>query len=784
MKKIITLSLSLLTASMGFSQNAPINFETGGQGASWTWTTFENVTNPALEVVNNPSAVAPNTSSKVAKFTALQGGNPWAGCESAKGATPDIGTFTLSASNAIVKIMVYKSTISDVGIKFVTGSGGALPETKVPNTKINQWEELTFDLTSQIGNPNTVNITQIVIFPDFIAGAPNSRTSTTISYFDNITFSAAAVVPTVPTAPAVAPTKPAADVISLFSGAYTNVPVDTWRTGWSNAAYKDTTIAGDSVKRYSALDFVGIEMVASQKNISAMDFFEFDVWTSNSTSLRVKLVDFGPNGIFQGGDDKEHETTVIPTIGGWLHLVLPIDSMRGLTTKSNIAQLIFSSSPSGTSVVFLDNIIFSKKAVLAEPTVPAMAPTKPAADVISLFSGAYTNVPVDTWRTGWSSGTLTDVKIGTDSVKKYSGLDFVGIETVGNQINVSGMDLFEFDVWTPNSTSLRFKLVDFGPNGTFQGGDDTEHETTVTPTLNGWFHVAVPLASMTGLTTKSNIAQLIFASSPSGTSVIYVDNIIFSKAPVLAEPTVAANTPTKLPADVISLFSNAYTNVTVDTWRTGWSVATLADIKIGTNDVKKYSALDYVGVEMVANQINITTMDSFEFDMWTPNATTFKYKLVDFGANGTFGGGDDKEHELTVTPTLNTWNHIAVPLSSFTGLTTKSNIAQLVFASVPSGTSVVYVDNVLFSKKAVTGLASLNAETVGVFPNPASNSISISTTNNIQQVVVYNSLGQVVLTASPNTNAVTVDIADLSKGFYTIKSTINGVDTFNKIIKE
>jgi hypothetical protein len=45
-------------------------------------------------------------------------------------------------------------------------------------------------------------------------------------------------------------------------------------------------------------------------------------------------------------------------------------------------------------------------------------------------------------------------------------------------------------------------------------------------------------------------------------------------------------------------------------------------------------------------------------------------------------------------------------------------------------------------------------------------------------------LGQVVLTASPNANALTIDIADLSKGFYTIKSTINGVDTFNKIIKE
>lgn len=615
MKKIITLSLSLLVSSLGFSQNAPINFETGGQGASWTWTTFENGTNPALEIVNNPSATAPNTSAKVAKFTALQGGNPWAGCESAKGTNPDLGTFNLSASNAIVKMMVWKSTISDVGMKLVNSGNGTVAEIKVANTKVNEWEELTFSFTSKIGDPQSNSITQIVIFPDWISGGPNSRPSTTISYFDNITFSA------------------------------------------------------------------------------------------------------------------------------------------------------------GTP--------------LAEPTVPAMAPTKPAADVISLFSNAYTNRTVDTWRTSWSVATLTDIKIGTDDVKKYSGLTFVGIETIANQINIESMDLFEFDVWSPNSTAFRVKLVDAGTDGVIApNGDDKEHELSVTPTLNGWKHIALPISSFTGLTTKKNIAQLIFSSDPAGTSVVYIDNVIFSKKEVLAEPTVAAKTPTKLAKDVISLFSNAYTNVTVDTWRTGWSNGTLTETKIGTDDVKKYTDLTFVGVETIAKQIDITTMDSFEFDMWTPNATTFKFKLVDFGADGKFEGGDDKEHELTATPTLNGWNHIAVPISSFTGLTSKKNISQLVFSSVPAGTSIVYLDNVLFSKKPSVGVSSIAQETIGVFPNPASNNLNITTKNNIQDIAIYNALGQVVLTITPNTNTVNVDITSLPNGFYTVKASINGVDTFKKIIKE
>lgn len=608
MKKIITLCLSLFTVGIGYSQNAPINFETGGQGASWTWTTFENDSNPVLEIVNNPSALAPNTSSKVAKFTALQAGRPWAGCESLKG---DIGRFTLSASNSIVKIMVYKSIISDVGIKFATDSNASSGEIKVANTKVNEWEELTFDFSGKIGEPSSTGISQIIIFPDFNL---SGRTSNVVAYFDNITFSAGNALP--------------------------------------------------------------------------------------------------------------------------------------------------------------------------EPTVAAPTPTKPAADVISLFSNAYTNVNVDTWRTSWSAGTLTDMQIASNDVKKYSGLDFVGIETVQNQININAMDLFEFDLWTPNSTTFKFKLVDFGADGAFGGGDDKDHELSVTPTLNGWNHISVPIANFTGLTTKSNIAQLIFASVPTGTSVVYIDNVMFSKAPVYAEPTAAAPTPTKPAADVISLFSNAYSNVTVDTWRTSWSQATLNEIQVAANDVKKYSALDFVGIETVANQINASSMDSFEFDLWTPNSTTFKYKLVDFGADGAFGGGDDKEHELTLTPTLNTWNHVAVSLADFTGLTTKSNIAQLVFASVPSGTSIAYIDNVLFSKKTQTGLSNVNAMSIGIYPNPANNSINVTSAGTIQEVTIFNTLGQIVKTSAANSNLINMDITTLPTGVYTIKITVNGSENYSKLIKE
>ena len=165
---------------VSFGQNIPIDFEQGGHGLNWTWTTFENDTNPALEIVPNPDVSNINSSSTVAKFTALQAGEPWAGVESMHGT--DIGSFSLDNTNCTVKIMVWKPIISDVGIKFVDATNAAQPEIKVSNTLINQWEELTFDFSSRIGVYPIVK-DQIVIFPDFDLGG---RSQDNVIYFDNV----------------------------------------------------------------------------------------------------------------------------------------------------------------------------------------------------------------------------------------------------------------------------------------------------------------------------------------------------------------------------------------------------------------------------------------------------------------------------------------------------------------------------------------------------------------------------------------------------------------------
>lgn len=347
---------------------------------------------------------------------------------------------------------------------------------------------------------------------------------------------------------------------------------------------------------------------------------------------------------------------------------------------------------------------------------PAPVPTVPAADVISLFSNAYTNVPIDTWATGWlySTAVLTELQINGDDVKLYTNLNFNGIEFASQTIDATQMTHFHIDIWTPDPTAppaaFKVLLVDFGANGVFDGGDDVSHEITFTANTNPalatrqWVQLDIPLSAFTGLTTRAHLAQLVISGD---LSTVYVDNVYFYKqgGGTVNEPTTPAPVPTYPAGDVISLFSNSYTNVPVDTWSAVWDQADVADIQISGNDTKLYTNLVFAGIEFITQTVDASSMTHFRMDIWTPDPTSlpavFKIKIVDFGANGAFGGGDDVEHELTLnansTPPLATGNWVSfdIPLSSFTGLTTKGHLAQLIISGDPN---TVYVDNILFHK--------------------------------------------------------------------------------------
>jgi len=181
--------------------------------------------------------------------------------------------------------------------------------------------------------------------------------------------------------------------------------------------------------------------------------------------------------------------------------------------------------------------------------------------------------------------------------------------------------------------------------------------------------------------------------------------ITIISSPPPPKPTVSAPTPTQDAVDVVSIFSDVYTNVSVDSWSADWDAANLADFMIGSDNLKKYYNLQYAGIEFTTTPVDASAMTHFHLDMWTPSSISynslFKLKLIDFGADGAYGGGDDSEHELTfgyaTTPAIvsEAWVSFDIPLTSFTNLTGTGNVAQLIISGSPN---IVYVDNIYFHK--------------------------------------------------------------------------------------
>ena len=172
---------------------------------------------------------------------------------------------------------------------------------------------------------------------------------------------------------------------------------------------------------------------------------------------------------------------------------------------------------------------------------------------------------------------------------------------------------------------------------------------------------------------------------------------------VLGAPAGPAPAPTVPSGDVISLFSDVYDDVTVDTWHAPWQYSTgeVVDFMIDGDNVKVYTDLNFAGIEFVSETIDGTGMTHFHMDVWAPSGGLFLVKLVDFGDDGAWGGAPDSEGELmfnggTTPPFVSgQWSSLEIPMVDF-GLATVAHLAQLVISS--SDVSTVIVDNVYFHR--------------------------------------------------------------------------------------
>jgi hypothetical protein len=291
-------------------------------------------------------------------------------------------------------------------------------------------------------------------------------------------------------------------------------------------------------------------------------------------------------------------------------------------------------------ITFLLLMLMTSFGFSQSPAVGATAPIEAAADVISIFSDTYTDVPVNTFLTTWSQvGAYTQPLIAGNPTLSYVNLNFVGIETVGaNSVDASQMEYFHIDVWSANATEFRVKLVDLG-SGAVEG------ELPFNIATNQWVSLKIPIADFADaskvtdpsqlLTVRTSIQQYILSGNPAGQLDVFVDNIYFSKDPDVDGP-------------INDVTGDIYIN---DNTFAAGDFTTAAGQDIATNDgsaAEPFATLDYALARSTQSIGDVIYIDAGTYSWDTAHELTASGTLVN---PITIQG---KENETNITSTVNT----------------------------------------------------------------------------------------------------------------------------------
>jgi len=162
----------------------------------------------------------------------------------------------------------------------------------------------------------------------------------------------------------------------------------------------------------------------------------------------------------------------------------------------------------------------------------------------------------------------------------------------------------------------------------------------------------------------------------------------FEVTEILAPIASATPPPTRSATDVISIFSDTYTNVAGTDLYPNWGQSTqYTAFDLNGDAIIQYSNLNYQGIQIGATQ-DLSSMEFLHMDIWTADAADIETYLISIGSGEKF---------IKSTLTKDDWTSIEIPLSDFTsqGLTI-NDIHQFKFV----GAGTVFIDNIYFYKSS------------------------------------------------------------------------------------
>jgi hypothetical protein len=102
----------------------------------------------------------------------------------------------------------------------------------------------------------------------------------------------------------------------------------------------------------------------------------------------------------------------------------------------------------------------------------------------------------------------------------------------------------------------------------------------------------------------------------------------------------------------------------------------------------------------------------------------------------------------------------------------------------PNGNKPVNLDDVTFTKSSTASLESLQQFNFSAYPNPVDNNLTISASEEVEKIEIFNLLGQKVINISPNSGNTQIDVTTLANGIYMLRATVNSKKGTYKFIKQ
>jgi len=269
---------------------------------------------------------------------------------------------------------------------------------------------------------------------------------------------------------------------------------------------------------------------------------------------------------------------------------------------------------------------------------------------------------------------------------------------------------------TPNADGATFFEIDFGDgstsgSGVLEVGENVEHIYA-----EGVYTVNLISTAVSGKTTESSHELVVSFQAPQnvvvdiqndGTvsntvrinvtadivmsaaieTVIHTEEFVVTE--ILAPITPAPAPPFRQADDVISIYSDAYTNITTNEFPTVWSDSGFSEIEVDGDNIINYSDLAFTGIVTdYDNPTDLTGMEFVHFDYWSAEATTLGFKIVN-----TILDPVQEDIESVGTVLQDQWVSVDIPLSDFD--LDRSQVTQLLFDAL-GNRATVFIDNLYF----------------------------------------------------------------------------------------